>query len=475
MKVLWLFPPSPIEGYYPNISQYRFFKYMAEKTSIIYPYLAASGVTQLRDNNFDVTFMDCPTEEKTWDNVKEAIAKTDILVLEARTPLINYIWDVAVKANIIKSELTTILYGDHVTAFPQESLNQKCVDYVVRGGDFDVGVTHLCLALRALATVPRSYSQTLVQDLDTLSWVNREFVNWRSYFEAWRHRDNFFWTMSGRGCWYDCTFCAWTRPFWENKVRLRSPEDVSQEYCYLYDEYGECEILDDIDLFVTSWGVKFSDELLCKGFDDEKIIWAYQTHPNEIRDLQDFKLMHKAGLRTVKIGIESMNQSTLDRIRKKTTVKQIEHAIKTLKEAKVMVHANMMVGYPWETKEDAYSTIKLIKKLDPNQAQFSMLIPYPWTDMFKEAVENGKLNINPSDYSEFAARKPMLKMEGMTPQEVSELYRDCWRKFYLDWKYVLRKLAHVEPWHLENMRQLIRGYRSVKKGHMRAMEDDRTK
>lgn len=464
MKVTWLFPPS--DGGFPNISQYRFYKRMPIRISIIYPYLAASGVTLLKQHGFDVEFLDCPTMALTWQNIHKSLVESDLVVMEARTPIMPSLWKTCLQLRKEYPDAKIALYGDHVTYDPVESF--PYCDHIVCGGDFDYGVLRLAQTLRDTTIRDKVFVSPLLDDLDELPIVDRELVSWKNYYETWRHRDKFFWTMSMRGCFYHCTFCAWTKTFWENRVRYRSPVKVALEYKSLHDKYGECEVLDDADLFVTSWGKKFAAELEHIGFNAGQVLWAFQTHPNEIHNLNDLKSMRNVGLRTVKLGVESGNQSTLNLCLKQSTIRQIEKAIALLKEADIMVHANIIVGWPWETQEQAYHTIQWIKKLNPNQAQFSLLIPYPNTELYEMAKSNNWLLVGSRDWGAFDASQPMLKMQGLTPEEVTQLYKDSWSQFYFDRKYIWNHIKKVR--HIKGVKQLVRGYRAIKYGHMEAMK-----
>lgn len=422
------------------------------------------GCTQLKEAGFDVKMLDCPTEGKSSLSLHD-FDSCDVVVMEARTPLIGdtYRWADVIRALGIK----VILYGDHATAFPEEAKGH--CDVVVKSGDYDIGVAEACRLISEGFAI--SSIEPIENNLNIIPICDRELVDWRKYYEAWRHRDTFLWTMSGRGCHYNCTFCAWAEVFWNNKLRMRSPANVAEEYAMLHKRYGDCEILDDVDIFPQGWGWQFGLTLQNMGFVEEQILWAVQTHPNEIRDRTAWEVMRKSGLCTVKLGIESLNQKTLNNLRKGTTVKQIEHAIKTLKASEIMIHANMMVGFPWETREDALRTVKMIKKLDPNQAQFSLVIPYPWTDLYKEAQEKGWLVPN----ARMDATFPMMTMQGMSNKEVADLYEQCWHDFYFAPLYVTKKVlkavAHVFiDFNFVDLRQLWRGYKSVKHGHMRSME-----
>jgi radical SAM superfamily enzyme YgiQ (UPF0313 family) len=135
-----------------------------------------------------------------------------------------------------------------------------------------------------------------------------------------------------------------------------------------------------------------------------------------------------------------------------------------------MVHANLMLGFPWETKKMVYETLDWIKKLDPNQAQFSMLIPYPNTEIFQMAAENGWFIQQPK-WDNFDASFPMLRMDGLSGEEIVDLYVDLWKGFYLNWRYIWRHLKTIRHW--EGIVNLWHGFRSVYFGHMKAVDKKR--
>jgi len=441
---------------------------MRVRASIIYPYIAASGCTLLEESGFDVEFLDCPAMNLSWKDIERSIDGADFVVLETRTPFFKYMMEVCKRIKSQKNRIRTILYGDHVIALPDEALSNESVDYIVACGDYDVGVAELIKLLSQGKSPNRYFHFPLSERLDELPFVNRQLVPWELYYEAWRHRKEFAWTMSMRGCNYPCTFCAWAKTMWDKRIRFRSPRNVADEYEHMHDTYGITEVLDDADMFITRWGVKFAEEMISRGYGKKDVLWAIQTHPNQITDLEDMKLLRRSGLFTVKLGIESLNQKTLNLIKKGTTVERIERAMKILKEAGMIVHANLMVGFPWETKEDAYNTIKKIKELDPNQAQFSLLIPYPNTEIYQQALENDWFLINPENWNEFDARKPMLRMVGLDSENIKKLYKDCWSKFYFDKKYIWNHIKKVRHW--EGIMQLFHGFKSIYFGHMKSTD-----
>jgi len=469
MKVLWLFPPMG-EGF-PNVSQYRFYKKMPIRASIIYPYLAASGVTQIRDAGHDVKLLDCPTLELTWLDITKDIQAAEVVILEGRTPIIKEIWKAIRHIKMINPDVIIAVYGDHVSWDPMSTMKEGA-NFILQGGDYDVSAAHLVGDLEQNDPIMRRiYNYTQV-NLNDLPFVDRELVNWKNYYESWKKRDVFLWNMSSRGCPYHCIFCAWTGTFWDHTWRGRSPLNVADEMNDLYERYGELEILDDADLFSFRFGLELSRILFRGGFTKE-ILWSCQTHPAQILtvSLNDLKFMKRHGLSVVKLGIESSHDKSLNFMKKGSSRIMMEKAMKMLQEADVMIHANVMIGFPWENKKMVLETLDWIKKMDPNQAQFSMLIPYPNTEIWKMADLDDWFIQDKKDWELYDASFPMLKMDGLSGEEIVDLYVKMWSDFYLNPRYIWNHIKGIRHW--EGVKNLWKGFRSVRFGHMKAVDRKR--
>lgn len=469
MNVIWLFPPMG-EGF-PNVSQYRFYKKMPIRASIIYPYLAASGVTLIHEAGHDVELLDCPTKCLSWEDITPKLQAADLVILEGRTPILDQIHNAIKVIKGLAPGVPVAVYGDHVSWDPMSTLMEGA-DFIIQGGDYDVSAAHLAGALAQDDSVLRRIWNYKQVNLDDLPFVDRELVDWRDYYEAWKKRDVFLWNMSSRGCPYHCIFCAWAGTFWDHEWRGRSPQNYFNEMNDLFLKYGEMELLDDADLFSMRFGKEFSRILADNCFKKE-ILWSCQTHPAQILSVSvsDLRFMKKHGLSVVKLGIESSHDSTLQWLKKGSSRSMIEKAIRNLQEADVMVHANMMIGFPPETKKMALESLEWIKKLDPNQAQFSMVIPYPNTEIWKKAEENDWFIQDKLKWSLYDASFPMLKMEGLSGEEIVDLYVQLWRSFYFNPRFIWRHLKTIRHW--EGVKSLFKGARSVAFGHMKAVDRKR--
>ncbi|GAG26562.1 unnamed protein product, partial [marine sediment metagenome] len=115
------------------------------------------------------------------------------------------------------------------------------------------------------------------------------------------------------------------------------------------------------------------------------------------------------------------------------------------KKAGLIVHLTMIVGFPWETKEDALRTFDLVKKLmqrgHADLLQATTIVPYPGTSMYEEALKNNGFLFNPKDYDRFDMSEPVLKTR-MEPNDVRAICNRIYTIF-LTPQYILARLRSL--------------------------------
>jgi radical SAM superfamily enzyme YgiQ (UPF0313 family) len=181
---------------------------------------------------------------------------------------------------------------------------------------------------------------------------------------------------------------------------------------------------------------------------------------------EDYHLMKKAGFRLLKFGLESANQNTLDRLNKGIKVRDIVEGARMAKKAGLTVHLTMIVGYPWESKEDALNTFKLAKRLmqsgDAGLLQATVLIPYPGTPIWKEAQENNWFLFDPLDYERYDMRESVLKVKG-DPKDIASVCGKIYTIF-LTPRYIIARLKTLKSW--DDVMFNLRGVKAVF-GHLK--------
>lgn len=447
--------------------------------SFIYPVVAASAATLLQREGFDVRWNDAialgwsPDQFFTYFQQE----RPDLVAFETKTPVVRQHWALIERLKAIHPRCRFVLMGDHVTAFPEESLRLSGVDFVVTGGDYDFALLSIARHLRdggglisgvwfrSNQSIANSGPCTLDGDLDALPFVDRRLTEAHLYGEKWKRHTPFFYTMAGRDCpWGKCTFCSWTTLY--PRFRTQSPERLLDEIGFLIDEHGAREIFDDTGTFPGgSWLTRFCRGMVERGYSREILFSCNMRfgglgpeHPTQLK---------RAGFRKLKMGLESANQATLDRLNKGTTVQRIREDCRRLSDAGLDIHLTVMVGYPWETRDDARRTLDLAAELmeggQVEMLQATVVVPYPGTPLYEESVAKGWFRFPPEEYEKFDMSEPVLKTPDMSPQEVSGLCADIYKVFWRP-RFMVRQLMRVRS--LRDLGYLVRGVWAVL-GHLR--------
>lgn len=476
MKIMIAYPPLHGKGS-PMLTQNRQFQWY-NVPSFIYPVVPAMAATLLAREGFDVAWHDSISTQENSDNFLNNVLreKPDIIAMETKTPVVRQHWKIVDKLKEALPSSRLVLFGDHVTAMPEESLTNSSVNFVITGGDYDLSLLGLARHLRDDISMPsgiwlRNGNKIMntgptqfYDELDSLPFIDRKLTKAHLYGEKWKKRKPFFYTMAGRDCpWAKCTFCAWTGIY--PKFRVRSYENLLDEIEYLVEHHGAREIFDDTGTFPGgNWLRKFCEGLIERGLHNQILFSCNMRFDYLKQDL--VSLMKKAGFRKLKIGLESANQKTLDRIKKGISVDQIVNGCKMAASAGLDVHLTVMVGFPWETREDIKRTLELSSELMvkgyAEMLQATMVIPYPGTRLYQEALENDWFLIDPEDYDKFDMRSPVLKVSGMRPEEIMGYCRSLYKNF-LKPGFVIRRIGAVRGW--RDIGYLLRGAVAVT-GHI---------
>ncbi|WKZ33552.1 MAG: radical SAM protein [Thermodesulfobacteriota bacterium] len=418
MKIAISYPPLGDGSRVPLLTQNRQFQWFKNPT-YIYPMVPAYAATLLKKEGFSVFWDDAIAEGLSFDEWLARIRKKrpEVIAFETKTPVVKRHWAIIslLKAEAARSswDLKTVLMGDHVTALPEESLRNSPVDFVIAGGDYDFQLLSLAKALAASSAalagleagiwlrengrLVNTKNAVKRRDLDTLPFIDRDLTRWELYSSK---NGNFkrkpgTYTMAGRDCWWGrCSFCSWTTMYPGRDFRSVSPERLLDEVGVLIGKYGVREIFDDSGTFpACEWLEAFCKGMIERGY-GRKVSFGCNMRINAL-GMPEYRLMAKAGFRFVLFGLESMNRATLSRLDKGLRPEQIARGFRMAKEAGLEPHVTAMVGYPWETKEDAEETIafarEMFRKGYIDSLQATIVVPYPGTPLFEEARNNGWL------------------------------------------------------------------------------------
>ena len=84
------------------------------------------------------------------------------------------------------------------------------------------------------------------------------------------------------------------------------------------------------------------------------------------------------------------------------------------------MHLTFCLGLPGETNRSIEKTIKFIESVKPDSLQFSFATPFPGTDFFKYANENGL--IVSDDWDRFdGTRRCVVRTEKLTNEDLERI------------------------------------------------------
>ncbi|TBR14791.1 radical SAM protein [bacterium] len=194
-----------------------------------------------------------------------------------------------------------------------------------------------------------------------------------------------------RGCPYKCIYCY--HDFMGQGYRQRSAENVIKEIQILYEKYKVPYFHFIDDEFVMNKDFVYDFCKLLKTFSNkigEKITWGCTGRVNLMTE--DLIIaMADAGCVLIGYGIESGSQKILDLINKQVTVEQAKKAILLTKKHLGWADCSFMIGYPGETRQTIQETVDFCKDLGLTPEVIFFLTPYPGTELYRMALEQGKI------------------------------------------------------------------------------------
>jgi len=317
------------------------------------------------------------------ETIIKGCSESDIVAFSCTTPTMTHSVKIAGALKQINPAIHTVVGGYHPSAVPGECLVDEIDQAVVGEGE------------NAMLNIVRGNRERLlhgrIMEFNELPWPDRELIqnerNIQVAYDDNKKRITSF--QSHRACPFMCRYCAdgfnkvlygLTNGKGKAPVRYR---DVHE----LLDEMQEVTRAYRLDLVKFSdptwntnvdWVIEFCREKIKRGF-------TVPFYPNIHATLcteEMFSLMAEAGCYEVAIGIESGSPKILRQIGKGTTVKTIKRCVEWARQADILARGYFILGMPEETDEDIMLTERLADELDLDEYGFTILCPYPGTQMY---------------------------------------------------------------------------------------------
>lgn len=459
MNIFFINPPFKTE--YGKFSRESRSPSIGHSGVLYYPLWLIYAAAVAKESGFEVEFYDAcarrTNDLETLDYISDKAGNVSLFVLDTSTPSIYS--DIAFGAKLKERYPNSfiLLVGTHPSATVEETLNvDDRIDGVARK-EYDYIVRDLANAIKN--NIPRNTVKGLsfrkdgsifhneeaehIENLDEIPFASKfikEYLCVTDYvFTAAAFPSIQIFT--GRGCPARCNFCVYPQTMHGHRYRLRSVENVIAEFEYIVENFPQLKeiVIEDDTFTINKLRVTDICNMLIERGLHKKIRWLCNARVN--LDLETMRIMKKAGCHLIIPGIESVNQTILNNIKKGTTVKQIEAYIQNAKKARLMIHACYMVGNNGETKETMYETLKAAMQFRTDTAQFFPLIPYPGTEAFTWAKGNGYISGRYDEYcKEDGTLNCVINLPDVSADELVDFCAYARKKYYLRPWYICHRL-----------------------------------
>jgi radical SAM superfamily enzyme YgiQ (UPF0313 family) len=370
-----------------------------------------------------------------WSQLQKQLAGYEIMIMNVR----SYTYPVARKAAQLFKEVNpnglVLTGGMHATVAIDEMKAVKEFDRICQGPGENVIVDLVKDPLAHPRVIMGVSSKTMAD------WPMIDRTLWPKPHRRLRRNFNYplepecGWgpgpvvtILTSRVCPWQCVFCN-ENSYIPNMGR-RPVDMVVDELNYLDDKYGVGSVVIHDSMFFQN--PKWLEEWIDKYPRKANKIWPYWAagRSDTVRQWPDLfeALVRETNWNTISIGFESGSDRILRLLNKECSEEDNNFAINLVNQLgdrmeaegkqPPMFWANIMLGIPGETPEDAFKTMRMLKTMRYVFPSISYYAPYPGSALGYQLIAEGKSMMSKDNYHRFPDDE---KVKGIDYQFYREL------------------------------------------------------
>jgi hopanoid biosynthesis associated radical SAM protein HpnJ len=446
MKTLFLQPPS-FDGFDGGAGS----RYQAKREirSFWYPTWLAQPAALVEGSKL----IDAPPARLPLGPILDEARHYELVVMHTSTPSFASDVKVAEALKDVNPMLKIGFVGAKVAVESADSLAaSSAIDFVARE-EFDFTIKEVAdghafseidgLSYRGPDGAPvHNRDRAMLEDMDELPFVTDVYkrdLHIEDYFIGYL-KHPYVSLYTGRGCKSRCTFCLWPQTVGGHRYRVRSVEHVIEEIRRAKDYFPQVkEFFFDDDTFTDNLP---RAEAIAKELGKLGVTWSCNAKANVPR--ATLEVLRDNGLRLLLVGYESGNQQILHNIKKGMRVDVARRFTKDCHELGVTIHGTFILGLPGESKETIEETIQFAADINPHTIQVSLAAPYPGTELYRQAVENGWLDVSHAELiDDRGVQIAPLHYDHLTHTEIFDSVETFYKRFYFRRKKIASLVAEM--------------------------------
>jgi radical SAM superfamily enzyme YgiQ (UPF0313 family) len=229
--------------------------------------------------------------------------------------------------------------------------------------------------------------------------------------------------LASRSCPEFCTYCPHRI---QATYRWRSVANILDELSDLEDTRGPLHVVFRDPLF-TQQRERVLE--LCDGIASRELSHTFECETRLDRlDGELLAAMHRAGLRAMSFGVESVAAATLKKVgRRPIPEPHQREVLRRCRELGIVTAAFYVIGFADDTWETIRATIEYSIDLGSTVAQFKILTPYPGTPLYKQMQPA----ITETDWERFDGFTPTFTHPSLTHADLRFLLGSAYTHFYM--------------------------------------------
>jgi len=188
---------------------------------------------------------------------------------------------------------------------------------------------------------------------------------------------------TSRSCPFECAFCDFH--VIGGNYQTSSPEAIEKELNTLKST-GKVKYLFFTDDTFNIPPAKFKSTLKMMIKNNYNFKWTSFIRCQYLDD-ETLQLMKESGCEGALLGLESANQSVLDKMNKKATVEGYKKGLDLLNKYDIESCASFIIGFPGETRETANDTVRFIEECKPTYYRLNLWMCIPYSPVYNRRKE----------------------------------------------------------------------------------------